>query len=126
MRIAGVNIPDNKRLEVALSYIYGIGKSLSRGILLKANISFDARAKELNETEQNTIRELVEKHRIEGDLRREIASNIKRMKEIKTYRGIRHSRRLPVKGQRTKTNSRTVRGNVRVTMGSGRRKAEKT
>lgn len=126
MRIAGANIPDNKRLEIALGYIYGIGKSLARDILTKANISFDKRAKELTEGEQNVIRELVEKHKIEGDLRREIAANIKRLKEIKSYRGSRHLKRLPSRGQRTKTNCRTLRGNVRVTMGSGRKKAEKT
>lgn len=126
MRIAGANIPDNKRLEIALGYIYGVGKSLARDILTKAEISFDKRAKELTEGEQNVIRELVEKHKIEGDLRREIAANIKRLKEIKSYRGSRHLKRLPSRGQRTKTNCRTLRGNVRVTMGSGRKKAEKT
>lgn len=126
MRIAGANIPDNKRLEIALGYVYGIGKSLARDILTKAKVSFDKRAKELTEGEQNVIREFVEKHKIEGDLRREIAANIKRLKEIKAYRGLRHLKRLPTRGQRTKTNCRTVRGNVRVTMGSGRKKAEKT
>lgn len=126
MRIAGINIPDNKRLEIALGYLYGVGNSLAREILSKANISFDKKAKDLSEAEQNVIRDLVEKHKIEGDLRREIASNIKRLKEIKSYRGSRHSKRLPSRGQRTKTNSRTLRGNVRVTMGSGRKKAEKT
>lgn len=126
MRIAGANIPDNKRLEIALGYIYGVGKSLARDILTKAKISFDKRVKELTEGEQNIIRELVEKHKIEGDLRREIAANIKRLKEIKSYRGSRHLKRLPSRGQRTKTNCRTIRGNVRVTMGSGRKKAEKT
>ena len=124
MRIAGTNIPDNKRLEIALGYLYGIGDSLARDILTKAKISFDKKAKDLSESEQNTIRDLVGKHKIEGDLRREIASNIKRLKEIKSYRGVRHMRRLPVRGQRTKTNSRTVRGNVRKTAGSGRRKVE--
>lgn len=126
MRIAGVNIPDNKRLEVALTYVFGIGRPLSKNILDKAKISYDKRPKELTEEEENKIRKLIEKHKIEGDLRREIAANIKRLKEIKSYRGNRHVRRLPVRGQRTKTNSRTLRGNVRVTMGSGRKKAEKT
>jgi len=126
MRIAGVNIPDNKRLEIALTYIFGIGKSLAQEILKTASISFDKKPKDLSEEEANTIRKLVEKYKIEEDLKREIAANIKRLKEIKCYRGIRHSKRLPVRGQRTKTNSRTVRGNVRVTMGSGRRKLEKT
>ena len=125
MRIAGVNIPDNKRLEVALTYIFGIGRSRAQDILRNANISFDKKAKDLTEQEANTIRELVEQYKIEGDLRREIAANIKRLKEIKCYRGIRHIKRLPVRGQRTSTNSRTIRGNVRITMGSGRRKLEK-
>lgn len=109
-----------------MTYVYGVGRALARTILSSAQISFDKRAKELTETEENKIRLLVEKNRIEGDLRREIASNVKRLKEIKCYRGSRHARRLPTKGQRTKTNSRTLRGNVRVTMGSGRKKAEKT
>lgn len=126
MRIAGANIPDNKRLEVALTYVYGVGRPLARTILNSAKISFDKRTKELTEAEENKIRALVEKNRIEGDLRREIASNVKRLKEIKCYRGTRHAKRLPTKGQRTKTNSRTLRGNTRVTMGSGRKKAEKT
>lgn len=126
MRIAGINIPDNKRLEVALTYVFGIGRSLSKNILDAAKIHYDKKAKELTEAEESKIREMVEKHRIEGDLRREIAANVKRLKEIKSYRGVRHAKRLPTRGQRTKTNSRTLRGNVRVTMGSGRKKAEKT
>jgi small subunit ribosomal protein S13 len=126
MRLAGSNIPDNKRLEVALTYVFGVGRSKARNILLGADIPFDKKAKDLNEKESSLIRELIEKNKIEGDLRREISSNIKRLKEIKCYRGVRHMRRLPARGQRTKTNSRTIRGNVRVTMGSGRRKLEKT
>lgn len=126
MRIAGINIPDNKRLEVALTYIFGIGKTKAKNVLAEANIHIDKKAKDLSEKEANVIRDLVAKERIEGDLRREISSNIKRLKEIKSYRGMRHSRRLPTRGQRTKTNSRTTRGNVRVTMGSGKRKLEKT
>lgn len=126
MRIAGANIPDNKRLEVALTYIYGVGRSRARIILNDAKISLDKKPGELSEAESSAIRAQVEKNKIEGDLRREIAANVKRLKEIKAYRGLRHSRRLPTRGQRTKTNSRTVRGNVRVTMGSGRKKAEKT
>lgn len=125
MRIAGVTIPDNKRLEVALTYIFGIGPSKAKEILREAKIPFDKKAKELTDKETTLVRQLVEKNKIEGDLRREISSNIKRLKEIKCYRGIRHIKRLPVRGQRTVTNSRTVRGNVRVTMGSGRRKLEK-
>lgn len=127
MRIAGTNIPDNKRLEIALTYIFGIGRSRAEEILTKAKISFDKKAKDLSEKEFNILKEAVEKNRIEGDLRREIAANIKRLKEIKSYKGVRHLRGLPVRGQRTKTNSRTVRPyRGRKTMGSGRRKLEKT
>lgn len=126
MRIAGANIPDNKRLEVALTYIFGIGRSRAVEILKAAKISLDKKAKELTEAESNIIRDLIGKYKIEGDLHREIAANIKRLKEIKSYRGMRHLRKLPARGQRTKTNSRTTRGNVRVTMGSGKRKLEKT
>lgn len=127
MRIAGTNIPDNKRLEVALTYIFGIGRSRAEEILTKAKISYEKKAKDLSEKEFNILKEAVEKNRIEGDLRREIAANIKRLKEIKSYKGIRHLRGLPVRGQRTKTNSRTVRPyRGRKTMGSGRRKLEKT
>lgn len=127
MRIAGTNIPDNKKTEVALTYIFGIGKSRAQRILKEAGISFDKKMKDLNEKETGAIRAGVEKYKIEGDLRREIVSNIKRLKEIKCYRGIRHIRGLPTKGQRTKTNSRTVRPyRGRKTMGSGKRKLEKT
>jgi len=126
MRIAGTNIPENKRVVIALTYIFGIGKTKSEEILAETKVSPDKRVKDLTEEEQNAIRELAEKNRIEEDLRREISSNIKRLKDIKAYRGSRHARRLPTRGQRTKTNSRTLRGNVRVTMGSGKRKLEKT
>lgn len=126
MRIAGTDIPDNKRLEVALTYIFGIGRSRAVEVLKLAKVSQDKKAKELTEAESNTIRDLIGKYKIEGDLKREISTNIKRLKEIKSYRGTRHSKKLPAKGQRTKTNSRTTRGNVRVTMGSGKRKMEKT
>lgn len=126
MRIAGINISDNKRLEVALTYIFGISTSRARNILKGANISFDKKAKDLSEKETSAIREGVEKNKIEGDLRRAISADIKRLKEIKCYRGIRHMKGLPVKGQRTKTNSRTTRPyRGRKTMGSGRRKMEK-
>ncbi len=125
MRIAGTNIPDNKRLEVALTYVFGIGKSKAQDILESAKIPFGKKAKELSDKEAGAVRELVEKNKIEGDLRRETASNIKRLKDIKCYRGIRHIKHLPARGQRTSTNSRTIRGNVRVTMGSGRKKLEK-
>lgn len=126
MRIAGTNIPDNKRLEVALTYVFGVGRTRAQEVLNNAKISFDKKAKDLSEKESQAIRDIIEKHRTEGELRREISSNIKRLKEIKCYRGVRHMRRLPSRGQRTKTNSRTIRGNVRVTMGSGKRKLEKT
>lgn len=128
VRLAGITLPQEKRIEVALTAIYGIGLSRSRAILEKTRINPDTRTKDLSEAEVGKLREGIEKHlQIEGDLRREVLTNIKRLKEISSYRGIRHQRGLPVRGQRTKTNSRTVRGNVRRTMGSGRRKAtEKT
>ena len=127
-RIAGVNIPDKKRIEIALTYIYGIGRSLSRQILKKAKIDFDIRPEKLSEEELNRLRGLIEnkEYKIEGDLKRARMMNIKRLKEIGSYRGIRHIKGLPVRGQQTKTNSRTVRGNVRRTMGSGKRRLEKT
>jgi small subunit ribosomal protein S13 len=126
MRIAGITLPDNKRMEVALTTVYGIGRNLSRTILTKAKINFDKRAKELSADEENVIRRLVEAYKIEGILRREVTGNIKRLMDIKSYRGTRHAKHLPTRGQRTKTNSRTRRGNIRKTMGSGRRKVEKT
>ena len=125
MRIAGITIPENKSLEVSLTYIFGIGKSKAQKILEEAEIPFDKKSKGLTDKEAGAIRTLIEKNKIEGDLRRAIASDIKRLKEIKCYRGTRHTKHLPSRGQRTKTNSRTIRGNVRVTMGSGRRKLEK-
>ncbi len=126
MRIAGANIPDNKRMEVALTYVFGIGPTRAKKILKESGISFDKKASELSDKETGIVRELVEKNRIEGDLRREISSNIKRLKEIKSYRGSRHAKHLPARGQRTSTNSRTVRPyKGRLTMGSGRSKLEK-
>lgn len=120
-RISGVNIPSDKRVEVSLTYIYGIGLATSQKILKILKIDPNIRVKSLTEDQINQLRKQIEVgHKVEGDLRREKAANIKRLKEIRAYRGIRHSRSLPVKGQRTKTNSRTVRGNKRVTMGSGR------
>lgn len=124
MRIAGVNIPDNKKIEYALPYIYGIGLPLAKKILAGAQIDPNKWAKNLEPAEVNRLREMLEKdYMIEGDLRRAIMINIKRLRELQTYRGIRHMRGLPVRGQRTKTNSRTRRGNVRKTMGSGRKPA---
>lgn len=124
VRIAGVNIPNDKRAEIALTYIFGIGLTRSKEILAEAKIDKNIRIKDLKEDEVNALRVVVEKNYVlEGDLRREIQSNIKRLKEINCYRGSRHAKRLPARGQRTKTNSRTVRGNKRVTMGSGKNKA---
>jgi len=126
MRILGITIPNNKHLDVGLTCLYGIGISRSRKILDEAGIDRNIKGDALTVDQENAIRKIIESISIEGGLKREIASNIKRLKDIKAYRGVRHMRRLPVYGQRTKTNSRTVRGNVRKTMGSGRRKAEKT
>jgi small subunit ribosomal protein S13 len=123
-RIAGVNIPDNKRIVIALTYIYGIGNSLSPKILKEVKIDANKKAGELTSEEVNSLRDLIEKdYKIEGDLRRQIMINIKRLKDIGTWRGMRHIRKLPVRGQRTKTNTRTVRGNLRKTIGSGRKPA---
>jgi len=126
MRILGITIPNDKHLDIALTSIYGIGVSRARKILKEANVDKDLKSDSLNIDQENEIRKIVENLVVEGSLKREISSNIKRLKDIKVYRGIRHSHRLPVRGQRTKTNSRTVRGNVRRTMSSGRRKTEKT
>ena len=123
-RIAGVNIPENKRIEIALTYIYGIGRSLSKHILSQTKIDLNIRTNKLSTQEINRLREFVEKeHKVEGELRQEKMMNIKRLKDIGSYRGTRHIKGLPVRGQQTKTNTRTVRGNVRRTMGSGRKKA---
>ncbi len=123
-RIAGVSIPDNKRIDVAITYIYGIGNALSKKIISETKIDPAKKAADLNAQEINLLREVIEKnYKIEGDLRRQVMVNIKRLKDIGTWRGYRHIKGLPVRGQRTKTNNRTVRGNVRKTMGSGRRPA---
>lgn len=125
MRILGITLPDNKRIEMALTALYGIGRSRAQHILDRAKVEYGTKAKDLTVEQENEIRKIIETFRIEGDLKREIASNIKRLKDIKAYRGTRHAKRLPARGQRTKTNSRTLRGNVRKTMGSGRKKEEK-
>ncbi|MCK4805628.1 MAG: 30S ribosomal protein S13 [Candidatus Pacebacteria bacterium] len=124
-RFLGINIPDNKNINIALTYIYGIGRSSSEKLLKEANIDFQKKTKDLSASELNSLKELIEKNKIntEGDLRREIRSNIKRLINVNSYRGIRHAKKLPLRGQRTKTNSRTVRGNVRRTVGSGKKKA---
>jgi len=125
MRLVGINIPDNKSALIALTYVYGIGRFSANKILKTAKINFEKSAKDLTPEEINKLKEIIEKnYKIEGELRQAIKSNIKRLKEIGCYRGTRHERRLPVRGQRTKTNSRTVRGNVRKTVGSGRRKVD--
>ena len=126
-RLAGINIPDEKRVEIGLTYIFGVGLANSQKILKSAGINPDTRVKNLTESELSRIREILEKnYRIEGDLKRELSQNINRLKEVGSYRGIRHKLNLPTRGQRTKTNSRTKRGR-KVTVGSGRRKsAEKT
>lgn len=124
VRIAGVLIPNDKRVEIGLTYIFGVGKSLSNTILAEAMVDPGIRVKDLEETQVNKLRQIVEKkQKVEGDLKREIIGNIRRLKEINSYRGSRHTKQLPVRGQRSKTNSRTVRGNKRRTMGSGRRSA---
>jgi small subunit ribosomal protein S13 len=125
MRIVGINIPDNKRIEVALTYIYGIGHAAAGTIIAATKINPDTRAKDLSSEEVNKIQEHLEKHyKVEGELRQVIKEKIVLMKDLQTYRGVRHMRHLPARGQRTKTNSRTVRGNVRKTAGSGKRKVE--
>lgn len=127
-RVAGVNLPPKKRIEIGLTYIYGLGLSLARKILREAKINPDKRVSELTSAEEERLKEVIEKdYKVEGDLRRVVGLNVKRLKDISCYRGTRHTKNLPVRGQRTRTNSRTVRGNVRRTAGSGRRSAaEKT
>jgi len=121
-RIAGINIPDEKQIKIALTYIYGIGVSLSSKILKEAGILENRKAKDLNAEEVKILKEIIEKkYKTEGDLRRDVIMNIKRLKDIGCWRGVRHIKGLPVRGQRTKTNTRTVRGNVRKTVGSGRK-----
>lgn len=125
MRILGITLPDEKHIDVALTSLYGIGRSRAQSILKVAKVSCDKKAKEVTADEENSIKKAMETFKIEGDLKREVASNIKRLKDIKAYRGVRHQRSLPVNGQRTKTNSRTRRGNTRKTMGTGRKVADK-
>ncbi|OGZ78856.1 MAG: 30S ribosomal protein S13 [Candidatus Staskawiczbacteria bacterium RIFOXYD2_FULL_37_9] len=123
-RIAGVNIPENKRIEISLTYIYGIGRSLSKKILDELKVDINKKASELTQKEINDLKDYIEKkYKIEGDLRRQVMINVKRLKDVGAWRGLRHIKGLPVRGQRTKTNNRTVRGNVRKTMGSGRKPA---
>jgi len=126
MRISGITIPEKKQLSVGLTTLYGVGYTTARKVLAEAKVSPSAKPADISVDQENTIRKLLESKTIEGNLKREVAGNVKRLKDIKCYRGVRHMKRLPVNGQRTKTNSRTVRGNVRNTMGSGRRKESKT
>ncbi len=125
MRILGITIPEDKRLEISLTTLFGIGRSRAKKILDETKIDWGVKVKDLDTKKENEIKKIIGNLKVEGDLRREISGNIKRLKEIKCYRGIRHSRSLPTRGQRTKTNSRTRRGNVRKTMGTGRRAVDK-
>lgn len=125
MRIAGINIPDNKKVEISLTYLYGVGRPLAQKILEATKIDMNKRAKDLMPEEVNKIKNFIEKnYKIEGELRQLIKQNINLLKDLQAYRGTRHLKHLPVRGQRTRTNSRTVRGNVRKTAGSGKRKTE--
>ena len=125
MRIEGITIPDNKNLEIGLTEVYGVGRARAIEILNKVGVSIHAKPKDLSEKEEAFIRDEVSGNTIEGDLRRMVSGNIKRLKDISSYRGSRHAKSLPARGQRTKTNSRTRRGNVRKTMGTGRRTSDK-
>ncbi len=124
MRVLGITIPDEKRLEIGLTAVYGIGRPLAQSILKQVGIDAGTKGKDLSTDQENEIRKVIEGFTLEGELKREISSNIKRLKDIKCYRGVRHMKRLPVRGQRTKTNARTLKG-VKKTMGSGRKKADK-
>ncbi|MES2623140.1 MAG: 30S ribosomal protein S13 [Patescibacteria group bacterium] len=124
MRILGINLKDDQRIEMALTGVYGIGRSRAHTILDEAGVDYGTKAKALTADEENKIRLAVEVYKLEADLKREIGTNIKRLKDVKSYRGIRHMKRLPVRGQRTKTNSRTLKG-VKKTMGSGKKKETK-
>jgi small subunit ribosomal protein S13 len=125
MRIAGVTLPE-KRLEIALTAVFGIGRSAAKKLLDTMKIDHGTKPAELTEAQELAIRTEIESRTIEGNLKREVQSNIKRLREIKSWRGDRHQKKLPVHGQTTRTNNRTIRGNVRKTMTSGRRKLEKT
>ena len=126
MRFLGINIPEERRIEIGLTSVYGIGRPRAHKILEEAKVDFGKRPKDITVDEEARIRKIIEGLRLEGELKRDISMNIKRLKDIRANRGLRHMKHLPVRGQRTKTNSRTVRGNVRKTMGSGKRKVEKT
>lgn len=125
MRILGITIPKEKRLEIGLTAIYGIGRPKALEVLARAGVPAGMRPKEVSTEKENEIRKFIDELTLEGSLKREIATNVKRLKDISAYRGTRHAKRLPVRGQNTKTNTRTVRGNVRKTMGSGKTKTDK-
>lgn len=125
MRIAGITIPDNKRIEIGLTAIYGIGRPKAQKILSEVGIDGALKPKDIKAEAENALRKIIEAAQIEGELRRLVAANVKRLKDIKSYRGSRHAKNLPSRGQRTKSNSRTRRGNQRKTMGSGRKKLDK-
>lgn len=125
MRVEGVDLPRNKRVEIALTYLYGIGRTTSQNILEVTGISPDIRVQDLTEAQQNALREQITQYLIEGDLRRQVLQNIKRLSEIGSYRGMRHRRSLPVNGQRTRTNARTRRGPKKTVPGRGRRRGAK-
>ncbi|MBU0981412.1 30S ribosomal protein S13 [Patescibacteria group bacterium] len=123
-RLCGINLPNEKRIEIGLTYIYGVGRSKSKKILNELNINLNTKVKDLTEAEEGKLRDALAKEMTEGDLRRKVQGDIKRLQETGTYRGFRHRRRLPSRGQRTKTNARTLRGKKQ-TMGSGRKKEAK-
>ncbi len=125
MRISGITIPDEKRLEIGLTAVFGVGRSIAKKVLDETDVDHGKKPKDLSDKEENDIRKIIEVLSIEGDLKRNVAANVKRLKDIESYRGSRHAKRLPARGQRTKTNSRTIKGNVRKTMGSGRKKVDK-
>lgn len=125
MRLLGINIPDEKRIEVSITYIYGIGPAIAKTIIKETGIDPNTRAKDITPDQANKIKEYIAKEcKVEGELRQAIKTDITRLKDIGAYRGLRHARKLPARGQRTKTNSRTVRGNIRKTAGSGKRKVD--
>ena len=124
MRILGITIPEEKRIEIGLTILFGVGRSRAHSVLDMAKVPYGLKPKEISVDQENAIRKAIETYKIEGDLKREVAGNIKRLKDIKSYRGTRHQRNLPSRGQRTKTNARTRRG-ARKTMGTGRKIAEK-
>lgn len=124
MRILGITIPDEKRIEMGLTALYGIGRSRAQSILDKAGVEYGKKSKDISAEEENKIKVVIETFKLEADLKREVGGNIKRLKDIKSYRGSRHTKRLPARGQRTKTNARTLKG-VKKTMGSGKKKETK-